>query len=464
MDEKASLRCCCICKRPWQSDVSTVNDLATRQAFKVHAFFKFMQQKRSKNNEYLFEAEYEDCHIIQKRHQQEAIDDFLEPGKQHANHSLPLLEPSLKTKLDKVKDRELPTLPVTVPGCKSCNNIMDCRGKLREVLFQSIIPRNLTPKLQRPRDAQDNMKTLYILFLNEFDGKIEAYVGWFALMVYARWVDLQRPATAKPMYIYKGMLNLYISLFMYILLCLDNPSLPCSFLQFHTFLFEEVPYSIKDNYTRVMRFQKVHDLVFELWKPVNNHKSGFLSTCERLVSAYEKYIRPCIEPINQNFYVNFSEIAVLCQQVPPKDARLQEHFDKMGAFIMLTPLRRLLCYDDDSDLQEVITDWIVNVVKHIECDNIAKTMNITKEDALTLYQMQYTLRYDHLLQKHKNFLTDYDPDECQQYLRHKLKCSMFKAWFRLQKIGAFKASSQIKYLTAYHSAKNVPSVMTKRIL
>lgn len=522
-DSKSYLRCCISCKQPWHCDASSVKDNDTYIAYGVDNFYKKYGIDHVQGKQLYFGADVNVSHILQKAHQafalawinsdpaqvydQPTIEWEVDPKNWGSSKRSkfrgrwPQPEPRHQVQHPKLRDflqvhsagfSDQPSLPSTLLCCQKCNDIMDTRAKLRRVLYgetedrvlklRGIIPAdvleikdgNQTHILPQPMNhtwPQEHLVFLYGWYLHAsmlYVGRnhvrtVKSVLVWLALRVHTTWLDWKKPETGsdKPVYTFIGVLNLFISLYQYVMMCAEFPGLGISFPYFHTFMFLEMPECPVEGFWDSARYMLVHEYVtrgmdMDLDRPA---RETLLRISDRLVEFYQSHTRvvvralwvPVIGDLSPNvvwfrkFFVSREEVATIMRFVPdlgvePSKMNLRAYIQAIGVVAVLWPFRRFVFDENVKGLAQAIDEWIQFDITLHEVENIRHNRKVNRRGNLrkVLADLAWKVQYmgdEMSLDDLRHVFKTVEPKRIGQVVMESERCSVYKAVVRLLQLG-----------------------------
>lgn len=411
--------------------------------------------------------------------------------------------------MDLKSDRNI--LPEIVYACQKCNDVMDTTAKLRRTLFGNmngnnwqpgIIPEgvldirreangaypaigNILPEPRANNWFRDHIGCLSAWYLHssflylaenitdqaQFNEKrkLAGVLSYLALLVFTHWFNMCHPEdkVRKPMFTYKGLINLYISFHQYVCTRAEFPDINLSFTAFHTLYFLEM-FQCKtlfdENNNFPFQYVVQRDLEID-----GNKKKLIEKISDRLIDLYLEKTRHVIRAIFQTgnvnapnplnrFFISRIEKEYLYAQLPecgnsPKDYNLQDFINVIGINAMLYQCLCLMEHENIPKLTKAMQQWIMYIIKNHEHKNIAMSgfvdgMLLTMEEAVLAYNYQYVLNLPDMIAKDGNMyqiLIKNDSVALYHALAIYKRCSIFKAAVRLMRIHFTDASWRKNY-------------------
>jgi hypothetical protein len=420
---------------------------------------------------------------------------------------------------------DTPTLPITLFACKACNEIMDNEAKLVSVLYGTIrggahvpglIPPNLititvqsapaalpeTHVLPAPLSRQWFQNTRgclvawylhsSLMYLAEnrnrpvIDSKrnLAVLLSWIPLMVYVKYLDLKKPenGVTKPIYAYRGQVDLYVSLYQYVCFKAEYPNLDISFTRWHTFYFLEIPEcQIEMNNGRPYWKPKTHPYVFSLiftFRSLNRtHKEKLELVSDNLLLLYKNKIKPIITAVLlqqagavytaeqlklQRYFISPADINQIYNILPvdnihPKYFSLQHYIDAVGITPIIFPCYRY-CTKAHPTIIKALSNWMQFIIDNHEWKNIALNgkvngMILSKTESALAYKYQYVLNLEDYVNDRSgmyDFLQRYESNHLLDKLKTEKICSIYKALPRLIKYDFTKDEWKARFLHNSH--------------
>jgi len=403
--------------------------------------------------------------------------------------------------------KEMIIVPYTLPCCNHCNDVMDIRAKMRKILFG----RGITDKKEQwastgmvyldmmifkkssksfqvdtNSEAQKCLAAFYFHYLrNSLQGMQELqkqqkrpetdfreifktqkshfiFLVWFVLVIYAHWLDMKKPEmnSVKAPYVYQGLLEMYISLFVYYCLLAEHPDYVLTFPQFHNYYFCELPsYAHSDeNFWKPVPF--VYDYVFKDF-PLNiGHAESVTKLSDSLVRFYSTKIKIIMKSVmspmppedlndHTKYFCTLAEMFYVQNKIP-SDATFDEIIDAVGILAVLWPFYRYVEKLSKPQLTTGMHAWIERITRR-ESRNIRQHRQLSNtQEALVVYKMQYLYGLENMMEKCDNNLqacmqSDEIINQMNDFEKAR-KCALLKTVARLMGHGAFDNSWRTKKL------------------
>lgn len=497
--QKDYLRCCICCRQPWQCDTDTAGELATYVCFGMQKVYKDYNTDK-KQRRYKFAQPVQKSHTIQKVQQADAVEwacesENLISKKKNTVYTMKVVSDNTKhyeaawklpqqfIKLDAlqqfvIKNTQKITkhtcLPETVLACKTCNMAMDTRQTCREVLYgdnksaPGIIPSGLitimggrtkTENVNLLLNAQNStiqmcigafeawyLHSTYIHIMRDIDKKrhtkLHEFVvmsSWLTLMVFCKWKHLTNKDDDKeyPKYVCMGLVDLFVSMFMYVLVNAKYQDFDIPFARFHVFYFLEIAECTHGSFWDKAKHPCAYNYITDDIPVARPFRVQLNHMASNLIEFYEQKITPVVEHAIQQkknetylyieqFFINKTEIDFILAHLPSegdaaKDLSLQAYMDVLGTKAVLRQCWKYAVHT--KPLQKAIENWILFFINEFDI----KSLKLPQMKADIFYRTQHTIT-PIPLEKIKNTSRNY---ELYQEIDNTERCSIYKASYRL---------------------------------
>ena len=391
-----------------------------------------------------------------------------------------------------------PSLPETLLTCKRCNQIMDTKLKIRWFIFGNksrensfdpgIMPvgRVKVVKLNNNTEfffnersknstAQKNLGVLcawyhYVSFLylsNEIRDTtyqpmqwLCTTLAWLAFTVALKYQDMVHPSrnSTHPKFCYVGMLNLYISLFMYVCFQAEFPEISMSFIKFYTFYMLDITdCKVSLNFWDSRKHPFLHSFLFDDLVTETTRTNLIEKVSDSLVNMYKSKIRliiyqvfvarpttPLRANVLQKFFITLPELAVLYNEIPKEEKTfvyfsLQSYVNNLGITVMLWQYIKNLQIMRFSPSVKPLYAWLLEVIHKVEHINVARNGLVQgyilhEEQAAVVYRYQYIYSLPQILEKEQSMIRMLQTNDLRalnQRLPLLKRCSVFKGFIRL---------------------------------
>ena len=499
-DFHSTLRCCMCCRQPWRNQTAYFTDVNTYISYGMERYFRLFNQTNNNDRGFYFARDVQDAHVIQKAHQEPAVGWFCDPTHDYTVDPLPVTfrltgedrrertatlhvgaerieQPLLYAFLNTVPDANYAlnsrVLPTMVPCCMDCNITMDSVKQQRLLLAgtwrDTVHDPGLVPVsgITLPDGAVWNSNQVAKNHLGFFTAwylqaallylhptppqRIAAVVlSWLVLSISAKFRAFQFPSstTRKPQFTFLGVLNLYISAFVYLLLRLEYPDFTMSFARFYNFYLLEIPECTADGFWDRIACPYLHLQIFQRMRPDN---FAFREVSDRLLDFYTGKVKPLYAAMVSgtgplmDYFATPDEVARLLLVLPvapvsAKNSNLEEYIQRVGISAVMWPFRRIVAVENQAKLNDAVDEWISYVVRNYEWKNLALNgavggVYLSQNEARIVYAYQFTLRYQEILRECLNdwinMLRTRELQDLQMDLLSQPRCSIFKGAVRL---------------------------------